>query len=524
MTRKLGLTLAAIGNGLLEKGLPSENLLTKSLSNVTTLGLTMAITIPLGIVTRIWVPRVLGSKDAGILFFAESFPIFFMNFMTLGAPYYIQKFVPPRPEHGREIFDTISVFGAITATVLAFCLIGFLHSSDYDSLTIHVTAIMIGYQAIQIYSAEFIQKIFFALGHYSATSVTNILAKAITASFVAISLITFGSVVSVATAFTLAQSFNLALLLRLARKNQLLGGGFQPSLLKPIVLVGLPFLFGGTISTVNSSVDTFCLARFANFAELGYYGTSQRVLGLFLMPLPIISQVFGPLLSRLYASQDRAQYSQILTDITRAIVVIMGPLAWGLVLFRSEIISLLYGTEFAPAALSLILQGPMLLLSALSTFFALSAVTTNSGKSFSLTLMAGATINIILDCLLIPLGAHHIGTGGAALGSVLASVLVVAGEMTIFLVISEYKIVNTPLIKIILAGLIPTGLLSATAIFWEGMSLTIRGIFLALMSPGYLFALRLVTAKDIARISLAARSLWENLRLSRFSWLQKSVP
>jgi hypothetical protein len=90
MTRKLGLTLAAIGNGLLEKGLPSENLLTKSLSNVTTIGLTMAITIPLGIVTRIWVPRVLGSKDAGILFFAESFPIFFMNFMTLGAPYYIQ--------------------------------------------------------------------------------------------------------------------------------------------------------------------------------------------------------------------------------------------------------------------------------------------------------------------------------------------------------------------------------------------------------------------------------------------------
>jgi O-antigen/teichoic acid export membrane protein len=483
----------------------NEHLISSSLSNVSKLAVMLAITIPLSFVTRVLVPRALGSEKAGILFFAESFPLLLLSFMPLGLPVYIQKNVPPHPEHAREIFDSLIGFGALMAMVLLGGLAVYLAFSHFDPLTAQVIGVMACYQAIQIYSNEYLQKIFISLGQYSITSAINIGSKVLTVLFVLGSMWLNGGIIMVAGAFTAAQLIVLLVMLANARRSRLFGGGVSLPRIKAMLLVGAPFFLGGFLSTINSSIDGVCLERWASFAEIGYYGAAQRLLALFLLPVPIIGQVFSPIMSRAFAN-EREQYSSLITTITRGLMGLACPLAWLFVAFSKEIVGLLYGPQFAPAMLSTMVMGPLLIFSLLATFFAISAVITSTGKSFTAILFCGALINFTTDYFFIPLGGTTLGPGGAAAGAAFSSLCTTTFEMSLFLIVSCRGLLNGKMLYSLLVALLPVLLTAAAGDSWGNINLIYRVLLFAAVVPAYLFLVRLITLDDVSLVIKTLRA------------------
>jgi len=482
-----------------QKSHRARTMLSSSVINASKLSLTMAITLPLGLVTKVMLPRVIGSEGAGLLFFAESFPLFLLGLMPMGIPAYIQKYVPPQHEHAWDIFKTVFLAGAVVGTLLVLGLITFLGFSTYDNLTIRVTAIMACYQGLSIFCNDFLQRFQLAIGRYSYVAKLNIVAKIILVVFIAVAVWLTTKLEVIAGAFLAAQLVIFALLMMTVKKMDLMRGKFEAARLKQILLVGLPFFFGGVLNTMNSSIDSFCLLHLATFRELGYYGAAQRLVGVFLMLVPILGQAFGPNLSQIYA-KDRDQYLAFMTNVIRILVLLASPLSMGLVAFGPEIIKVLYGADFQPAWLAVLVSGPLVLMSYLAAFFAVSAVTTTTGRYFPLILGFGAAINFVCDYLLIKAGLATFGPGGGAAGAMIASLVATMVETYLLLRTSGIKILNKTTTYVFLVAMLPLVIFCPFGGSWYHLDFYARILLFSAFIPSYLFMTRLLTVADIAMV------------------------
>jgi O-antigen/teichoic acid export membrane protein len=480
------------------------SLLRTGLANMSQLSLAMAITMPLGLVIKIMVPRVLGTEMAGILFFAETFPMLVLSFIPMGIPFYIQKAVPPRHEHAVEIFSTVAIFSGLVAGLAVLTLIAFMGFAGHDPLTIRVTGIMACTQAIAIICNDFIQRIYLATGRVTLSSVVNVTAKLATTLLVLLCLWLRPELMWIAATLLAAQTLVLAGNLLKSWQIGLMAGRFDLTLLKRMLRIGLPFLFGGVLATINASICTISLERLATFEELGFYGASQRLLGVLLLLTPLLGQAFGPTLSRLFA-YDRAAYATVASTIVRGIVVVSLPLALGLILFRLEIIDTLFGAQFMPAHYALAAAGPVLIIVYLSSFVGISASTATSGKYFALVLAIGATLNACGNWLLIPIGVSWLGAGGAAAGAMAATIIATGSDAYLLSKISGVKIVDRRASHAIMVGLSLAALCCATLNFWDSLSLGVRIATFITIVPTLIFALRVVSLEDIRAIREAVR-------------------
>jgi O-antigen/teichoic acid export membrane protein len=468
------------------------------------LSLAMAITLPLGLVTKILVPRTLGREQAGILFFAEMFPTLALSLIPMGIPVYIAKTVPPRHEHASEIFATVTIFGAIVATMAVLGLMGYLRLANYDSLTIRVTAIMGCSHAMSVFWNEYLLRFFLVTGRFALSSILSVAAKLTTVTLILLCLWLKPELEWVAAAFLAAQIIVLIATLHKARQIGFMSQSFNLTRLRRILGVGLPFLFSGVVAGVNASVDSFSLERLASFEELGFYSTSQRLLGILMLLTPLLGQAFGPTLSRLYV-HDRAAFATMASTVIRTVVVAAFPMALGLIVFNREILQLLYGEQFIPARYSLIAAGPLLILVYLATFVAITASTATSGKFFSLALALGVVLNLCGNWLMIPAGAAWLGKGGAAAGATVATVIATASD-TIFLSwISGVRVIDRRALHAIVIGVSLTILCGVTSPAWMPLDLSIRIAAFVILVPALLIGLRLITASDLQALRTAAR-------------------
>ena len=217
------------------------NYLEDSLGSAFKLSLAMAITVPLGIVTKIAVPRYLGEELAGRFFFAENFPTVLLMFLSLGIGVYIQKTLPARREHAVDVFSPVLKLEAAFAAVLIATLVGYMKATGYDLDIICLTGFMACVQAMCVIQNDIIQKVFFAVGLTREVAIVNVVSKVVLASAVLLSLLSGAGVYGLATCFFCAQLIAMSMLLSTARNQEMLGGPFRFPVIRRVLLTGLPF-------------------------------------------------------------------------------------------------------------------------------------------------------------------------------------------------------------------------------------------------------------------------------------------
>ncbi len=188
---------------------------------------------------------------------------------------------------------------------------------------------------------------------------------------------------------------------------------------KLLISYSWPIIFIGFVGTVIYWIDSFVIGYFKTATDVGFYNAALPIAGLFNMASEIFLQLLFPLITKEYSKNNKELVKDLSQQVGKWIFIINLPLLVLLLIFPVEIITLIFGKNYAVAATAL------RILAISSIFTSISVLSSN------LLLMAGKTrlilinaiiftiINLVLNLILVP----RYGINGAAIATTLSTIV-----------------------------------------------------------------------------------------------------
>lgn len=468
----------------------------KALKDASKLSVSMAITMVLALAMKMYMPRALGAERLGVFFFAESFPLLFFSFLPLGIGAYLQKHIPARPEHAADVFLPTVFFETVFAIVLTGMLWITLRVMGYAGETVMLCLIMAAYTALLMFYQSIMKVLFLALGEVNRIARLDINIKIFLVVGVIGSLLVSDNLYAVAAFHLLSQAFGVLYLLWYGWTLGLYGKKIRLSVLKDVAVVSLPFFLTGVFAYLYQSTNASFLSKMSNDTEVGYFGAAMRLQGIFLVMVPILQSAFMPTMSRTLHENLEA-YKKFCTDILQAMLVLSLPLTCGLIFFGREAILLLYGEEFLPAVHIVATLAPVLTLTYVNVFLAMSATLSSNGVAMAVVMGFTVLLNAALNYFLIPWGVATWGVGGAGIAVGVATIVAELTNAIGLFMVSRVPLWSARVARIIVAITLPAvASLGAFEALQAIPLLTRIGAFV-LFVPAYCWLTRLVTQREM---------------------------
>jgi O-antigen/teichoic acid export membrane protein len=203
-------------------------------------------------------------------------------------------------------------------------------------------------------------------------------------------------------------------------RMRLLQRGGSTQLARTLLLAALPIGMAALLRNSSLYVDTMILEGFWGNHEVGLFAAAYRPI---VMATFIIIPLMWPLLPQLV---KRAQETNPVRDVGQALdvllFIVVGPAIW-VAIYSGEVLRILFGAEFMPAATALSLIAITPLLRAVGYICDMGLVAAH--RSGLIAIAAGTVLGIklALDFILIP-GMGNTGAGWATLASELAGTIV----------------------------------------------------------------------------------------------------
>jgi len=164
----------------------------------------------------------------------------------------------------------------------------------------------------------------------------------------------------------------------------------------------LPLLFVAGMQVINAKTDTIMLGVIKGTKTVGVYSVAIRGSELITFILFSVNTVLAPTIASLYAARDMKQLQLLITKSARMILLISLPIGLGLILFSHRFLSL-FGYEFTQGGTALIILSIGQLINATMGSVSLLLVMTNYERDAALGIGISASLNVVLNAILIPL-------------------------------------------------------------------------------------------------------------------------
>lgn len=165
--------------------------------------------------------------------------------------------------------------------------------------------------------------------------------------------------------------------------------------------------------------DTVLLGLYRSTAEVGWYGSAYRLVLPWLQLASIVGWLAMPKIAEMYA-RERSEVPQLLSGLSRAMLLVAMPLAVSTMAFAPHIVTLAFGDSFAESALPL----SMLIWSTVTVYgnapFGFLMLARRQDRRYMLIGIAGAFVNIVTNLVAIP----TFGMVGAAMTTLTTELLV----------------------------------------------------------------------------------------------------
>ncbi|MBI4434584.1 polysaccharide biosynthesis C-terminal domain-containing protein, partial [Candidatus Uhrbacteria bacterium] len=235
----------------------------------------------------------------------------------------------------------------------------------------------------------------------------------------------------------------------------------------------------------------FLLSVLAGELAVGYYSTPFKIAFAYqILPLALIGALY-PAMSEA-AVRDRGRLGVTFTEGVRSLLLIALPIAFGVGVLASDILTVVYGSSFLPSAMPL----AILAIAIPFTFvnfpagYLLNAI---DRQATNTALVAVATVaNIGLNLILIP----RFAATGAAVSALVATVLLAAMNFTVVHRAVRYELhaIIHPAIRILLACLA----MSAVVMVGAALPLGVRVLLGIFTYTVVTFAVGAVRRSDLA--------------------------
>jgi O-antigen/teichoic acid export membrane protein len=474
-----------------------------ALASAGVMTLSLGVTMILGLAVKMYLPRALGAERLGLYYFAETFPALFFSLLPLGIGTYIQRTIPARHGHARDILASILIFETLFALLLGVVMVATLRVMEYDAKTIGVVIAMAVYFVLTVFGKGIFKTLYLAKERTRFVATLDVVVKVVQVVAVMAVLLTDPRLELVAAAFIASELLGVLVYLGLAYRSGDLTLRFDRVVLKNILWVSLPFFLTGVFSQIYTSVDATVLSKLANNVEVGLYGAASRLKGVFLMLVPIVQSALMPIMSRTL-KLDPERYPPLARDVLRSVLVLSLPLTFGLMVFADDVSVLLYGQEFAPSGIIACYLAPVLTLTYVNVLLCMHLSLSTSGIGMAAVMLASIAINVVLNVWFIPWGLAHWPVGGAGVAVSLATLVSEAVAVVVLFALGSVRLWDRRLILTVVGAVVPCvfGIVYFEALMAVPLAWRI-GAFVVVV-PVYCLMTRMISVAEI-------RMLWSYL-------------
>ena len=355
-------------------------------------------------VTSIYVSRILLPVGVGKVASAQNIASYFVTIAALGLPSYgVREFAKVRENkcESNKLFTELLLLNIVSTTlaVIGFFGLVFINAGFHGEWAL--------YAACGV-------AVFFNYGYITGRS---LLIKGISLVTLFLFVKTRHDYVAYALISSLATGGNYIFNVIHAKKFVRLdfSGIKIQKHIKPVLLIAC-IIF---LSSIYNKIDVTMLNMMATDESVGFYSYAQKTIN---MVLTMANAVTAALLPRLsyYYDNDREGFYRLLDRGFQILCAMTLPLAVGMALVASQTVQFLYGEAFAPAALTIQLMCPLILIKGFGDLFCYQLVYSTKSEKIILPAAASASvINVITNAILIPMLLQN----GAVIASVLSELV-----------------------------------------------------------------------------------------------------
>lgn len=376
------------------------------------------------LITTPYISRVLGVTNIGIYQYSQSIANYFVLIGAVGTSLYGQReiaYLQDKPKERSvafweiEIFRLVATFACTIIYFAIFCTHG-SYPEIYAILTLEVLA-----------TAFDISWLFMGMENFKITVIRNTIIKV--AGIVCVFLFVKGpGDLGIYTLCVTAPLFIGNLSLWFSLKKYLVKTGLTASevvngiknRIKPILILFLPQI----AADVYLLLDKTMLGVFGtHIDQVGFYSQGQKIVNIALKIVTSLGVVMLPTMSAYFAKGDHDGIIKSIKSAFRFIYMLSFALLFGLCAVAPRFVPFFFGEGYEPVAPLMIIISPILVIIATSNVIGKQyLLPTKQQNAFTISIVAGATINFILNIVLI----HFWDAVGASIATVIAELAVAA--------------------------------------------------------------------------------------------------
>ncbi len=224
------------------------------------------------------------------------------------------------------------------------------------------------------------------------------------------------SLTYICAGYILANIFGLSLSLRLI--NQRIRFSLHRLFIKDLVKETWPMFLGLICTTAYDQIDLIFIKAYRGFAEAGLYQAAYKLLYGFHL-VGVIHMAMFPRLASLYAVGNTFEYKRVMRISILSSLIFLIPIGFAAAFFPGEIITLVFGRQYAAAATALQFLIWSGITAFICSFFAYTLIISGRQRFWLVSVFCALVVLIAVEVTLIP----KIGFLGAAIGSFAGEVI-----------------------------------------------------------------------------------------------------
>lgn len=452
----------------------------------------MSLTVLVPLITFPYISRIFLTDGSGKINFVNSVVQIFVLFASLGTNIYgtragalLRGDRKQLSKLGVELLTINISSSVLTYVVFLFCVFFVPSLADYRGLLL-IAGVTIGFTAV---NPDWVLGVHV---DYTYITVRQIIIQIFTviSIFVFIhkpediylyaALSTFSTVISVVMTFVFCRKY-ITFLPDIRCKYDI------RQHLHPILL-----LFATSLAAkVYSNIDTVLLGFMADDHSVGLYSAAVKINTILITFFAAMSPIFVPRIVELKEKKNIEEYTLLLKKIFGLIIGLGIPIVVGLEVLGDQIICVIADKSFAPAALTMRILAPIVLINACANVLYYDVlVPYEKENNVLLCTVIGAVVNLLISIAMIPFFKEN----GAAIGSLIAEIVSLVASVLFCNKLDKRFLKKMPRIYNYLIGSIA---IAAWCRLCEKIIMTvIPQILIAIIGSVFLYFIILVILKD----------------------------
>jgi O-antigen/teichoic acid export membrane protein len=374
------------------------------------------VTWALTLAFTVLVPRNVGPDEWGEWVIAMGVGQVATLLFDIGTSTVILKGVSRYPEDSSEAMGIALTVRTLLAPLLVLAIVGFSFVAHYSAHTRLIVAVVAVSVAASYVAAPAVAGLRAFEKMHLSTIVTVLSTVILTGGAIVMVKFFALGVISIAILSVVAQTLGLALQVYWFHKLVPIRLRINHSLVAQLFTEGLPYWITSGFFTMYVWLDGVMLSLMASPHENGWYGVCLQLISVPGFLISAVTTAVFPTLARGVADGGEMS-AEVVARSFRLLVVLSLPMAAGMSLISTNLIAVLYGGWFAPAAGAISILALTIPSVYVATLVSTCLVAADRQIQWTWVMASVLGLNLVLNLFAIPFFHTHYGNGamGAAL-------------------------------------------------------------------------------------------------------------